>query len=100
MFYDQDGKFLVDDAPASKAELKILHTAIKKMIDDTERFSFNTCVSGFMVATNDLKKLKCHKREVLEGLVVLMAPFAPHLSEELWFRLGKQEPGQSEHRAS
>ncbi|MEO1409335.1 MAG: class I tRNA ligase family protein [Bacteroidota bacterium] len=100
LFYDQDGKFLVDDAPASKAELKILHTAIKKMIDDTERFSFNTCVSGFMVATNDLKKLKCHKREVLEGLVVLMAPFAPHLSEELWFRLGKQEPGQSVHRAS
>ncbi|RME96157.1 MAG: leucine--tRNA ligase, partial [Bacteroidetes bacterium] len=68
-----------------------LHTAIKKVTEDIERFAFNTCVSAFMVATNELHKLKCHKRAILEPLLILMAPFAVHLSEELWAQLGHRE---------
>lgn len=100
LFYDQDGKWLVEDGEPSKEEMKILHTAIKKVGEDIERFSFNTCVAGFMVATNDLKKIKCHKRGVLEQLVVLMAPFAPHMAEELWHALGNQAEGGTVHLAS
>ena len=88
LFVDNSGNFQVTDDAPTKQELKILHTVIKKVNDDIERFSFNTCVSAFMVATNELKDLKCNKRAILEPLVVLIAPFAPHLAEELWHQLG------------
>jgi leucyl-tRNA synthetase len=90
LFYDATGNFMVNNDAPTKAELKSLHTAIKKVNEDVERFSFNTCVSAFMVATNELKDLKCSKRAILEPLVVLLAPFAPHLSEELWHQLGNE----------
>ena len=66
----------------------MLHVAIKKVNEDIERFSFNTCVSALMVAANELTRLKCNKRAILEELVVLIAPFAPHITEELNHRLG------------
>ncbi|MDO8969423.1 MAG: class I tRNA ligase family protein, partial [Saprospiraceae bacterium] len=69
-------------------ELRVLHTCIKKVTDDIERMSMNTCVSHFMIATNDLRSLKCSKRAVLEPLVTLIAPFGPHVAEELWQMLG------------
>ena len=90
LFFDNEGKFNVSEEAASKKELKILHTAIKKVHQDIERFSFNTCVSAFMVATNELKKIKSNKKAVLEPLVRLIAPFAPHISEELWHQLGNE----------
>lgn len=70
------------------AELKVLHNAIRKIEQDTERFSFNTGVSSFMIATNELTDLKCHKRKILEPLLILLAPYAPHIAEELWNLLG------------
>ncbi len=88
LFEDDAGNWLVQDEAPSKEELKVLHSCIKKVDEDIRRFAFNTCVSAFMVATNDLRKLKCHKRAILEPILVLMAPFAPHLTEELWHRLG------------
>ncbi len=72
----------------AKEELKVLHQTIKKITDDIERFSFNTAVSTFMICANQLTDLKCGSREVLEPLVVLIAPFAPHIAEELWHQLG------------
>lgn len=87
LFY-QDEQWVVSEEQPTKEELKSLHTAIKKVSEDVERFSFNTCVSAFMVATNELGKAKCHKRAILEPLLVLMAPFAVHLCEELWEKLG------------
>ncbi|MEL7247894.1 MAG: class I tRNA ligase family protein [Bacteroidota bacterium] len=84
----RDGKWLVTEEEPNKDEMKVLHTAIKKVSDDVERFAFNTCVSAFMVATNDLNKMKCHKRAILEPLLVLMAPFAVHMTEELWAKMG------------
>ena len=75
------------DSPTD-AELKILHKAIKKLEDDTERFSFNTGVSAFMIVVNELTDAKCHKRAVLEPLLILLAPYAPHIAEELWSQLG------------
>jgi leucyl-tRNA synthetase len=73
---------------ATDAELKVLHKTIKKIEEDTERFSFNTGVSSFMICVNELTDLKCHKKEVLEQLLILLAPYAPHISEELWSILG------------
>ena len=72
------------------AELKILHRTIKKIEEDTERFSFNTAVSAFMIAVNELTDIKCHKKELLEKLLVLIAPYAPHIAEELWNKIGNQ----------
>jgi len=72
------------------AELKVLHRTIKKIEEDTERFSFNTAVSTFMICVNDLADLKCHKKEVLGKLLILLAPYAPHISEELWSHLGNE----------
>jgi leucyl-tRNA synthetase len=72
-----------DDTPA-KEELKVLHRTTAKITDDIERFSFNTCVSAFMICVNELTDLKCHKRSILEPLLILLAPFAPHMAEELW----------------
>ncbi|NNE29475.1 MAG: leucine--tRNA ligase, partial [Saprospiraceae bacterium] len=83
-YFSETGEWLVTDEESTKEELKVLHTLIKKIQDDVERFSFNTCVSGFMIAINDLKKLDSHKRAILEPLAILMAPFGPHIAEELW----------------
>ncbi len=76
-----------DDVP-NAAELKALHKAIKKIEDDTERFSFNTAVSSFMILVNELSDLKCHKKAILEPVLVILAPYAPHIAEELWHALG------------
>jgi leucyl-tRNA synthetase len=73
---------------ASDAELKILHRTIKKIQEDTEKFSFNTAVSAFMICVNDLADIKCYKKEILEQLLILLAPYAPHITEELWHQLG------------
>ena len=88
LFVDEEKGLVATNEPATNEELKILHKAIKKIEEDTERFSFNTAVSGFMIATNELTDLKCHKRSILEPLVILLAPYAPHISEELWHLLG------------
>ena len=87
LFYDRDN-FLVSDKPASPAELKALHKLIGKEQEDIEAFSYNTTISAFMIAVNELTELKCSSREVLEPLVVLLCPFAPHVAEELWEKLG------------
>ena len=87
LFYDRD-KFIVSDEKATAAELKTLHKLIGKEKSDIESFSFNTTVSAFMIAVNELYELKCNKREILEPLVILLSPFAPHISEELWEALG------------
>ncbi len=75
---------------ATDAELKILHRTIKKIEEDTERFSFNTAVSTFMICVNELADAKCHKKEVLEQLLILLTPYAPHIAEELWSQLGNE----------
>ena len=91
LFFDKNGGFAVHDAAATPDELRALHTCIKRVTEDIERFSMNTCVSNFMTCTNELRSLNCSKRVILEPLVVLLAPFAPHVSEELWHRLGHAE---------
>lgn len=84
LFYDdQKGKAWTEEK-ANDAELKILHKAIKKIEEDTARFSFNTAVSAFMVCVNELSELKCHKKEILVPLLILIAPYAPHIAEELY----------------
>ncbi|MBK8081747.1 MAG: class I tRNA ligase family protein [Saprospiraceae bacterium] len=83
-----DEKWLVNDTLATAEEKKVLHTTIKKVCDDIERFSLNTSVSAFMVCVNELKRLECHTAEILEPLVRLLAPFAPFITEELWQNLG------------
>ena len=89
MFYNQDS-FLVTDTKASPAELKSLHKLIAKEQEDIEHFSYNTTISAFMIALNELSELKTTSREILEPLVVLLSPFAPHISEELWHALGHE----------
>ena len=81
----------ISDAPASKEELKTLHKTIKKIAGDIENFSFNTSVSNFMICVNELTELKCNKRAILEPLAVIIAPYAPHIAEELWHRMGYTE---------
>ena len=90
MFYDRDG-LIVTDEKATPEELKALHKLIGKVRADIEAFSFNTAVSAFMIAVNELTDLKCSKREILEQLIVLLSPFAPHIAEELWEALGHKE---------
>ncbi len=88
LFYDDvKGKVWNDEKP-TEAEFKILHKAIKKIEEDTERFSYNTAVSAFMVCVNELTDIKCNKKEVLESLLILLTPYAPHISEELYHALG------------
>lgn len=89
LFYDRE-KWLVVDDKATPEELKVLHKLIAKEQEDIEAFSYNTTISAFMIAVNELGALKCAKREVLEPLVVLLSPFAPHVSEELWHSLGNE----------
>lgn len=88
LFFDEQKGKVWNEEAATPAELKVLHKTIKKVEEDTERFSFNTAVSAFMVCTNELTDLNCHKRSVLEPILILLTPFAPHVSEELWRRLG------------
>jgi leucyl-tRNA synthetase len=90
LFHNDQWVFSVEDSMPSKAELKALHKIIKKVQDDIERFSFNTSVSSFMIAVNELTDLKCKNRQVLEDLVVVLASYAPHICEELWSLLGKE----------
>ena len=90
LFYDRDG-FIVTDDKATPEELKALHKLIGKVRSDIESFSFNTAVSAFMIAVNELTDLKCNKREVLEQLIVLLSPFTPHIAEELWEALGHKD---------
>ena len=90
LFYDRDG-FIVTDEKATPEELKTLHKLIGKVRSDIESFSFNTAVSAFMIAVNELTDLKCSKREILEQLIVLLSPFTPHIAEELWEALGHKE---------
>jgi leucyl-tRNA synthetase len=84
LYVGDNGQLRVTDTPASPAELKILHQTIRKTEQDTERFSFNTVVSGFMIAVNELTDLKCQSRKILVPLLVLLQPYAPHISEELY----------------
>ncbi len=87
MFWQKETFAVTDDQPTA-AEMKALHKLIKKVTEDIEVFSYNTSIPAFMIATNELTQLKCQKRAVLEPMVVLIAPFAPHIAEELWERLG------------
>jgi leucyl-tRNA synthetase len=91
LYLNDEGALRVTDQPASAAELKVLHNSIKKIEQDTERFSFNTVVSGFMIAVNELTDLGCTSREVLLPLVVLLQPYAPHITEELYSLLVPSE---------
>lgn len=91
LYHDADNNFFVSEAEPSKEELKILHKTIKKVQDDIERFSLNTSVSTFMICVNELGDIKCNKRGILEPLAVLLSPFAPHISEELWSLLGHDD---------
>ncbi|MFD2825963.1 leucine--tRNA ligase [Leeuwenhoekiella polynyae] len=84
------GEFYVDASPSGTEGLKVLHKTIKKVQEDIENFSFNTSVSTFMIAVNELAAAKCNNREVLEPLVVLISPYAPHIAEELWSLLGHE----------
>ena len=88
LFYGRDDKLIVDDREPSADELKAVHKLIKKVTQDIEQFSYNTSISAFMICVNELGQLKCHNRELLADLVVLMAPFAPHIAEELWQAIG------------
>ena len=87
MYWDKDAFAVTDEAPTA-AELKSLHKLIKKVSEDIEVFSYNTSIPAFMIATNELTQLKCRKRAILEPMVILIAPFAPHIAEELWEALG------------
>jgi len=91
LFFDEVKGKIWTEEKASDAELKVLHRAIKKIEEDTERFSFNTAVSTFMICVNELADLKCNKKEILQPLLILLAPYAPHISEELYNQLNASE---------
>ena len=88
LFHNDQFDFQVSNSAATKAENKALHKLIKKVQEDIERFSFNTSVSSFMICVNELQDLKCNSKSVLQDLVILLSPYAPHISEELWTLLG------------
>ena len=90
LFHDRTGNWQVTDEQATPEELKSLHKLIRKVTGDIEAFSYNTSVSAFMICVNELASLKCTKREVLTPLVITLAPFAPHICEELWETLGRE----------
>jgi leucyl-tRNA synthetase len=90
LFFDETKGVVFNNEAPTSAELKILHKSIKKIEEDTERFSFNTAVSAFMVCVNELSDVKCHKKEILESLLILLTPYAPHICEELWEALGNK----------
>ncbi|PLX04214.1 MAG: leucine--tRNA ligase [Marinilabiliales bacterium] len=91
LFFDDEDNFLVNDDEPSDDELKTLHKTIKKLDSDILRFSFNTGVSAYMICVNELSDLKCHKRSILEPLTILLSPYAPHICEEIWEKLGHNE---------
>jgi len=90
LYHNRDNVFEISGEPAAPEEKKILHKCIKKVSEDIERFSFNTAVSAFMVCVNELTEAGCRKRDVLEPLSIMIAPFAPHIAEELWHLLGNK----------
>lgn len=90
LFWSKQGELLLSDGEPTREELKSVHKLIKKVTADIENFSYNTSVSAFMICVGELQSLKCGKRAVLENLVILLAPFAPHISEELWELLGHE----------
>ena len=90
LFYDRNGQYLVTDEAATKEELKSLHKLIKKVSGDIETFSYNTSISAFMICVNELFTLKCSKKDILNQLIITLAPFAPHVCEELWETLGNE----------
>lgn len=90
LFHDNNGEWSVSDAKASKDELKVLHTLIKKVQQDIEKFSFNTSVSAFMVCVNELQKLRCNKTGILKDLAIVLSPYAPFITEEIWSKLGNK----------
>ena len=90
LFYDDIKGKVWNEERATDAELKVLHKTIKKIEEDTERFSYNTAVSAFMVCVNELTDLKCHKKEILEPMLVLLTPYAPHIAEELFHALNNE----------
>jgi len=91
LYFNPDDEFYASDEEPSKEEYKVLHTLLQKVILDIENFSFNTSVSAFMIAVNEFTKLKTNKRKILEPLVVMISPYIPHLSEEIWHLFGHKE---------
>ncbi len=92
LFHDSESKVSISNEAPTKESLKTLHKTIKKMTDDLDRFSFNTGVSNFMICVNELTEQKCNNKQILTELIIMLSPYAPHISEELWVKLGKQ-PG-------
>jgi leucyl-tRNA synthetase len=90
LFYNEQGVLKVTDSAPSEDELRSLHKTIRKVEEDIERFSFNTSVSTFMICVNELSDLKCNNRQVLRDLLIVLSPYAPHISEELWHSLGEE----------
>lgn len=90
LYFDETGLIVTDNEPSGES-LKTLHKTIKKVTEDIDNFSFNTSVSSFMIAVNELSAQNCHERAILEPLVVLISPYAPHIAEELWEKLGHQD---------
>ena len=90
LFHDEQWNFRVTEEAPAKAELKALHKIIRKVEEDVERFSFNTSVSSFMIAVNELTDLKCSKKAILQDMVIILSPYAPHICEELWTLLGNE----------
>jgi leucyl-tRNA synthetase len=100
LYHSNDGDFNVSDENPTPEELKILHKTIRKIEDDTERFSFNTAVSAFMIAANELSDLKCNKRAILEPFAILLSSYTPHIAEELWSRLAETHGRASQRSIS
>ncbi|MFC3809728.1 leucine--tRNA ligase [Lacihabitans lacunae] len=96
LFFDQNGVAIFKDGEPTKDELKTLHKTIKKVEEDVENFSFNTSVSSFMICVNELTDQKCHNKAILKDLLIIMAPYAPHITEELWAHIG-ETPGSLTH---
>lgn len=91
LFHDNNGNVFVSNAEPTREELKVLHKTIRKVAQDIENFSFNTSVSEFMICVNELSSLKCNKRSILEPLVIALSPYAPHITDELWEKLGHKQ---------
>ena len=89
LYCSADGKSIVSDEKPTKDSMKTLHKTIKRIREDLNRFSLNTCVSTFMIAVNEFTEQKCHSKEVLEQFIILLAPYAPHFCEELWEKIGR-----------